>query len=68
MSGSPTDAMLQSASNFELDKQTMAYNAQVKAQGLRSEASLQKVYGREAASAGVAKLGSSLLSAGMEFL
>ncbi len=68
MSGSPTDALLNSMTNFELDKQVMNYNAQVKAAGLRSEANVNKFYGREAANAGVAKLGSSLLTAGQTFL
>ena len=60
-SGSPTDVALQTATNFEFDKLVTTYNAQVAAQQDRSEAALQKFYGKEASRAGVISMGTDLL-------
>lgn len=59
--GSPTDVALNTASNFEYDKQIATYNANVQAQNLNSQAGLEKMYGAEAANKGIMSLGASLL-------
>ena len=68
MSGSPTDVALQTATNFEFDKLVTDYNAKVKESYLQSEANMSKMYGKEAATQGMFKMGSSLLSAGKALL
>ena len=68
MSGSPTDVALQTATNFEFDKLVTDYNAKVKESYLQSEANMSKMYGKEAATQGMFKMGSSLLSAGAALL
>ena len=61
MAGSPTDVALQTATNFEFDKLVTNYNAKVKESYLQSEASMSKMYGKEAAEQGIFKMGASLL-------
>lgn len=46
LSGSPLEVMLQSATNFEMDKATAKYNAESKANMLRYEGKVAKASGK----------------------
>ena len=61
-SGSPLLVMADSLEQAELDAQRIRYGGEVSAQGLESEARLQRFMGRQAASAGLFNAGGTLLS------
>lgn len=68
MSGSPTDTMLQTATNAEYDKLIVKYNADVSAANMKSQASLDTYYGKMAKAKGEMQFGQSLLKGGMALL
>jgi len=62
MSGSPLDAALVTASNFEMTKSIADYNTKIKALQYRSQASQERYYGSVATEQANTKMASTLLS------
>ena len=62
MSGSPLDAALVTASNFEMSKATADYNSKIKELQYRSKASQEQFYGQQAQEASMFKMGETLMS------
>ncbi len=62
MTGSPIEVLTESLANAEMDIAIDKYNSEVAARGLRTEAEIERIEGRQRASVGFARAGATFLS------